>query len=144
MIDAASGGRDSEEREGSQERLQGDGDGDGNGISGAEDAVAGGEGGAEDKDAKPQGGGLRMWRAARDRAAWKADVLHVRSCSLCVYHGEKSLAQHANVLRAGSFSCPIGQLASWFELGSEHYSEHLISTDFECRVSMRTHLPLPC
>lgn len=76
---AAAGGRDSEEREGSQERLQGDGDADGNGASSAEDGAPGGEGGAEDKDAKPQGGGLRMWRAARDRAAWKADVLHVSS-----------------------------------------------------------------
>ena len=71
----------SEEREGSQERL-GDADaiGNENGNASAEDAPLGGEGGAEDKDAKPQGGGLRMWRAARDRAAWKADVLHVCSC----------------------------------------------------------------
>ena len=69
------------------------GDADGNGgASGAEDGALGGEAGGEDKDAKPQGGGLRMWRAARDRAAWKADVLHVRAfCRLssCL------LARHA-------------------------------------------------
>jgi len=134
-MDAASGGRDSEEREGSQERLQGDGDGDGNGNGGAEDAAAGGEGGAEDKDAKPQGGGLRMWRAARDRAAWKADVLHVRFCPPCVIYDERRLTRHtrhANILRVGSCSCPIGQIASWCELGSERYTEHLIYKDFEC------------
>ena len=61
--------------------MAGEGDADANGgASGAEDGALGGEAGGEDKDAKPQGGGLRMWRAARDRAAWKADVLHVRAC----------------------------------------------------------------
>ncbi|CAL5227755.1 g10774 [Coccomyxa viridis] len=85
LSNSAAGGRDSEEREGSQERLQGDGDADGNGASSAEDGAPGGEGGAEDKDAKPQGGGLRMWRAARDRAAWKADVLHATTAARVAY-----------------------------------------------------------
>ena len=97
---AAAGGRDSEEREGSQERLQGDGDADGNGASGAEDGAPGGEGGAEDKDTKPQGGGLRMWRAARDRAAWKADVLHVRS-----HHPASCLRPAASSCRALLYTC---------------------------------------
>ncbi len=42
------------------------------------DAEADAEGPEGPSPAKPTGGGLRMWRAARDRAAWKADVLHVR------------------------------------------------------------------
>ena len=96
---AASGGRDSEEREGSQERLPGDGDAEGNGAGGAEDGAAGGEGGAEDKDAKPQGGGLRMWRAARDRAAWKADVLHVRfQHPASSYQGTASICLEGHIL----------------------------------------------
>ncbi|CAK0750991.1 hypothetical protein CVIRNUC_002033 [Coccomyxa viridis] len=80
------GGRDSEEREGSQERVAGEGDADANGgASGAEDGVLGGEAGGEDAGAKPQGGGLRMWRAARDRAAWKADVLHATTAARVAY-----------------------------------------------------------
>jgi hypothetical protein len=74
------------DREASEERAnEGDGAADANGDDNASGDGANADAEAEaDNDgvegpspAKPQGGGLRMWRAARDRAAWKADVLHV-------------------------------------------------------------------
>jgi hypothetical protein len=82
----AGGGGD---REGSEERptdadaaADAAPDANGNGTAAAEQAPADAEADAEGLEgpspAKPTGGGLRMWRAARDRAAWKADVLHVR------------------------------------------------------------------
>lgn len=110
---AAAGGRDSEEREGSQERQQGDGEGDANEGGGAEDPAAGGEGGPEDKDAKPQGGGLRMWRAARDRAAWKADVLHVRSCHTIVSNPSLHILSSWGSVRLPQDSAQHFQLRSY-------------------------------
>jgi hypothetical protein len=70
------------EREASEERLNGDGSGavDNGDVAAAVSAAA--ENG-DPSPAKPQGGGLRMWRAARDRAAWKADVLNVRGPAPC-------------------------------------------------------------
>lgn len=56
-----------------------DANGDENGSDGGGQGDADNDAGLDGPSpAKPQGGGLRMWRAARDRAAWKADVLHVR------------------------------------------------------------------
>ena len=73
------------EREASEERLNGGG-GEPSGAAPLADAGANGDAGAAENGGdptspganKPQGGGLRMWRAARDRAAWKADVINVR------------------------------------------------------------------
>ncbi|BDA46316.1 probable Bromodomain adjacent to zinc finger domain protein 1A at N-terminal half [Coccomyxa sp. Obi] len=83
------------DREGSEERpdegdAAADENGNVNGDNGAAEAPADTE--AADADgpdgpspAKPQGGGLRMWRAARDRFAWKADVLHAKTSARVAY-----------------------------------------------------------
>ncbi len=85
---ACCAGSSSGDREGSEERPnEGDTAADENGNvntdSGAAEAPADADGPDGPSPAKPQGGGLRMWRAARDRFAWKADVLHVRAPAPC-------------------------------------------------------------
>ena len=112
--------------------MAGEGDADANGgASGAEDGVLGGEAGGEDAGAKPQGGGLRMWRAARDRAAWKADVLHVRAC-----------CRLAPLLAGSSCCCnlsPTMKIAGPLQEGAE-----LAASGDSASCSYNTHLLCPC